>query len=338
MASYRSPSVTSALVSGSATLMLLAACSTSGGGAAANSAPDASPTVPVAGDTAARDAAVTLTPMGDAEVSKPSTAGTGASDVSSVDAAPTDASTRDAATGPVVDDGPCGRGPVTNSAASLYEPPDLPNVSLDGEGGALTVYSSTLRAGPNGLELYAGICHHGDALLCSVALQVEFYDQADQLIGTASGAVQSGRIYEFSQSPYPISCVAPGQTAMAALTSLPEGMTIADIKSIGHRFPAFFIEDAVPLAGVRVTAVEAVKTIAGSFFRGMVVNDSDEVMSDPVVSVFPLNEVGRPLGNVAGSVILEVPPGGTAEFETDVISDSGVELIAFATATFAMSP
>lgn len=340
MDSRRPRYVSSALVAGSAALALFTACSTSNV-AKPKGKPDASPDISAAGvqtadasptdtsaDAATSDAAATDVAQTDAATTIVPSSEVGVTDAPSADASNT---------GPVVDDGPCSSGPVTTSDASLFEPADLPNVSLDGVGGALTVYSSTLRTGPNGLELYAGICNNGDALLCSVAMQVEFYDQSDQLLGTASGAVQSGRIYEFSQSPYPISCVAPGQTAMAALTSLPEGLTIADLKSMGHRFPAFLIDDAVPIAGARVTEVEAVRTIAGAFFRGTLSNDSDVVITDPVVSVFPLNEVGRPLGNASSSAVLEIPPGGTAEFETDVVSDSGVELIAFATASFAMS-
>lgn len=241
--------------------------------------------------------------------------------------------------GQTADYDPCAELDDLPAGASLFEPADLPNLPLDGPDGALSVYSWTLKGGPAGLELYAGICHKGEGTLCSVALQVEFYDQADQLIGSASGAVQSGRLFEFSQSPYPISCVVPGQTAMAALTSLPEGMALADVKSMGYRFPAFLIDDAVPLPGARVTSVEALSTAAGALFRGTLTNDSDSAISSPSVSVFPLNEVGRPLGNAVGAEALEIAPGGTWEFETNVVAgDGGAHQIAFATASFVSPP
>lgn len=225
------------------------------------------------------------------------------------------------------------------SGESMFEPPNVPNVSLDPIGdGSLTLYSSTFRSGPNGLELYAGICNDSGATLCGVALQVEFYDQADELIGIASGAVQSGRLYRFSESPYPISCVAPGQTAMAALTSLPVGLALANLKSVGHRFPAFVINDAAPLAGVSVTQVDAFETAGGIAFRGIVTNNSDSPMKDPEVSVFPITEGGRPVGNVSSTATVEIPPGGTWAFETSTVVQAGAKQVAFAAATFVTVP
>lgn len=229
---------------------------------------------------------------------------------------------------------PCTEWLKNVGGAEMFEPPGVPNVSLDGVGGSLTLYASTLLEGPNGLELYAGICNDSQSTLCSAALQVEFFDHSDTVIGTASGAVQSGRLFSFSESPYPISCVAPGQTAMAALTELPRGLLLADLGSMGHRFPAFVIDGATPLAGVTVNEVEAVETAAGVTFRGVVTNDADSPVRDPEVSVFPITEAGRPLGNGKSAASLEMPPGGTWAFETDVVAQAGARHIAFAAAAF----
>lgn len=233
--------------------------------------------------------------------------------------------------GETPDQGPCGAVGINPASEGLFEPPELANLPLDGIGGTLIVYSSTLKVGPDGLELYAGICNVGVATLCSAALQVEFYGQADQLIGTASGAVQSGRLYSFSQSPYPISCLLPGQRAMAALVDLPEGLAIADVKSMGHRFPAFQIDDAVLIPSTSVTNVEPFETEGGTVFRGMVTNDSTARVADPVVSVFALTEVGRPLGNATSTGTVEIAPGGTWMFETNTVTEAGVQQVAFAT-------
>ncbi len=235
-------------------------------------------------------------------------------------------------------EGACSRSPETGLVEDAFEPESVPNVSLDGVGGTLMVLASTLREGAEGLELYANICNAGDFPLCSAAMQVEFYDAADQLIGSTSTAVQSGRFYRFSQSPYPISCVAPGQTAMAAATNLPEGLVLDDLKSMGHRFPAFQIDDAAPLAGATVSAVDAFETAGGAAFRGTVTNDSDAPISNPTVSVFPVNDVGRPLGVATATATLQIPPGGTWSFETSVIAERGVSHWAFAAASFALTP
>lgn len=220
---------------------------------------------------------------------------------------------------------------------ALFEPAWLPNVPLDSVSGVLTLYASTLRDGPDGLELFAGVCNHGEFPLCGAALQVEVYDQQNELIGTVSGAVQSGRLYRFSQSPAPISCVAPGQAAMAALT-LPPGLWLDELGSLGHRFPAFQIDDAVFLPSVEVTEVRAFDTASGAAFRGTVINVADTTIADPVVSVFPVNAVGRPLAAAVSTAALQMAPGGSWSFETSTVAEQGEDQVAFAAATFPPSP
>lgn len=245
----------------------------------------------------------------------------------------------DAGSSTTNDSGPCGR-EERNAAPveSLFEPAWLPNVPLDSVAGVLTLFASTLRDGPNGLELYAGICNDGEFPLCSAGIQVEFYDHSDQLIGTTSGGVQSGRLFSFSQSPTPITCVAPGQTAMAAMTTLPMGLLLDDLKFLGHRFPAFQIEDAVLVPGVTVTDVQAFEAADGAVFRGTVTNASDIPITNPAVSVFPVNDVGRPLGVAVSTATLEIPPGGTWSFETSVVAERGVSHLAFASGSLLTSP
>jgi hypothetical protein len=221
---------------------------------------------------------------------------------------------------------------------ALFEPAWLPNAPLDSVTGVLTLFASTLKDGPDGLELYAGICNDGEFPLCGAAIQIEFYDHADELIGTASSAVQSGRLYRFSQSPTPISCVAPGQTAMAAVTTLPEGLLLDDLKTLGHRFPAFQIDDAVLLPVVTMSDVEVFDRAPGAAFRGTLTNVADTPITDPVVSVFPVNDAGRPLGVATSGATVEIPAGGTWSFETSVVLQRGVDHLAFASGTLVTSP
>ncbi len=233
--------------------------------------------------------------------------------------------------------GPCGQALDEVPAEMLFEPPRLPNLPLDSVAGVLTLFASTLQEGADGLELYAGVCNEGESLLCGAALQVEFYGPGGEPLGTASGAVQSGHLYSFAQSPAPISCVAPGETAMAAVTNLPEGLVLADVESLGHRFPAFQIDDAVPILGLTVNDVRALEAVDGVAFQGVVANASDAPFTEPAVSVFPVNQVGRPLGVATKTTDVEIPSGGTWTFETNTVAERGVEQFAFATGTLSTS-
>jgi hypothetical protein len=236
-------------------------------------------------------------------------------------------------------DGVGGRGPDAASGAdSAFEPAWLPNLPLDSVAGVLTLFASTLKVGADGLELYAAVRNDGPFPLCGAAMTIEFYDHAEELIGTASTAVQSGRLYRIADSSVTISCVAPGQTAMAAATSLPQGLELEKLKYLGHRFPAFQIDNAEPLLGATVSEVEAYAAADGLAYRGTVFNASDATISDPNVSVFPINSVGRPLDVATSTAMVQIAPEGTWSFETSTVTERGVDHIAFATATPPSSP
>lgn len=229
-------------------------------------------------------------------------------------------------TGAVTGGGPAG------PADSYFEPPDLPHVPLD-TGGVLSLVASTLKAGPAGLELYAAVRNGGEAPLCSAAVQVEFYGQQDELIETVSAGVQSGQLYRLPDSSTTISCVAPKQTAMVAMTNIPERVVLEDLKSLGHRFPAFQIDGATALDWVSVSELEAVEVAGGTVFQGKVTNSSEVTVREPLVSVFPVNAVGRPLGVATASADVEIPPGESWAFETDVIAERGTDQAAVALAS-----
>jgi hypothetical protein len=218
---------------------------------------------------------------------------------------------------------------------SAFSPEGLPNLPLDSVAGVLTLFASTLKPGANGLELYAAIRNDGAYPLCGAAMMIEFYDHADQLMGTASAGVQSGRLYRIPDGSGTISCVAPGQTAMAAATSLPQGLELEALKYLGHRFPAFQIDGAELLPSATVSEVEAYATAEGTVYRGTVLNAADAPISDPNVSVFPVNGVGRPLGVATSKGTVEIAPADTWSFETSAIAEPGVDHVAFATATSA---
>lgn len=224
------------------------------------------------------------------------------------------------------------------ASESAFVPAAVPNLPLDSIGGGLTLFSSTLTLGPNGLELYAGIRNESEFPLCGAALQIEFYDHDNQLMGTASGGVQSGRLYQLPDSTTTISCVAPGQTAMAAVMGLPEAVTLDALKSMGHRFPAFQINDAVPVPSATVSEVEGFRVAGGTAYRGTVTNAAQAPMSNPSVAVFSVNCVGRPLGFAMSTAMVVIPPGNTWSFETSAIAEQGVDELVFAAGSFPVDP
>jgi hypothetical protein len=68
---------------------------------------------------------------------------------------------------------------------------------------------------------------------------------------------------------------------------------------------------------------------AGTAYTGTLVNGLDVAVSNPSVTVFPVNRVGRPLGVAIGSGTVEVPPGGSWAFDTNTVSAFGIDTYAY---------
>lgn len=218
-----------------------------------------------------------------------------------------------------------------------YFPPEIPNTPLDIVAGTLVVTASTLTQGPNGFELYAAVENQGELPLCSAAMMVEFYDQADLLIGTASGGVHSGRRFQFTDgSGTTVFCVAPGQTAVAALTELPEDLVLKDLKYMGYRCPAFALDALEELDNATLSDIAASTpdTGTGTVYTGTLANQTTSAASYATVLIFPVNRVGRPLGIAIASEAVGLAPGEAWTFETSAVTDSGEDYLAFAEVTF----
>ena len=67
-------------------------------------------------------------------------------------------------------------------------------------------------------------------------------------------------------------------------------------------------------------------------YTGKVTNGLDVAVSAPAVAIFPVNRVGRPLGQATSSAIVDIPPGGSWAFETSAVDDLGVDYLAYPTA------
>jgi hypothetical protein len=206
--------------------------------------------------------------------------------------------------------------------------PDLPVTSLDGQQGALTLVALTLVQGATGPELYLAVRNDGPTPVCETGVMIIFNDKAGQELTSAAIGLLTGRFYRLDPDTV-LSCIDAGRIAMGASTSLPAEVVIAELGSLQHRFVFFNLDGIVPLEGLAVSALGTVTTAGGRAYRGTLTNGLAVPVSSPRVTIFPVNRVGRPLGVTTSSATLDVPPGGTWNFETGGVTDAGVDQVAY---------
>ena len=217
----------------------------------------------------------------------------------------------------------------------LFVPEDLPNTPQEGEVGVtLTLVASTLVQGAAGPELYAAVRNDGSAPSCNAGMVTDFIDKAGQTVTSVGTALLSKQLYRLDPNTL-VSCIDPGQIAMAASTSLPAEVVIAELGSLKHHFPTFGLDGIVPVAGFIVSQVETVAKGAGSAYTGTLTNGMDVTVTAPSVTIFPVNRVGRPLGAATSSAPIDIPPGGSWSFETSTVNDLGVDYAAYPAASIA---
>jgi hypothetical protein len=231
--------------------------------------------------------------------------------------------------------GSAGTGGMAGMASDdrLFVPEGLPNTDLDGEGG-LTLIASTLIDGASGPELYAAVRNDEATPVCSAGMMTAFLDETDAVVATGSSALLSEGLYQFTDgSGVIIPCIAPGEIAMTATRDLPDDLVIEELDHLQHRFPAFIVDGIVPVEGFTVSELETVATGDGSAYTGTLTSGLDVAVSDPTVSVFPLNRVGRPLGVATSEGASDIPPGGSWAFETTAVVDLGADYVAYPAAS-----
>lgn len=212
-----------------------------------------------------------------------------------------------------------------------FVPEGLSSAEMDEEGAGLKLVAFTLVQGATGPELYAAVRNDGESPSCDAGLMFYFIDKADQLMTTWGGSLLSGRLYRIDDgSGVMIPCIAPGEIAMTGSTDLPGELVIEELGYLQHRFPAFTV-DVVPVDAVTASEVRTVRRGAGSAYTGTLENRLDVAVSDPKITVFPVNRVGRPLGMATSSAADDIPPGGTWSFETTPVDDVGVDHVAYPT-------
>lgn len=224
--------------------------------------------------------------------------------------------------------GAAGIGGETGGDA-LIVPQGLSVSTRPGGCGALTVVALTLRQGPSNGELYAALRNDGDTPACSPAFSVEVFDKTEQSVATGLGGLLVRRFYRLTDGSDTIAaCVGPDDVTMVAITDLPSDISIDDVGRILY-WCNFWALDLVPIDGISITGVRTVTQGTGVAYTGTLVNGFDVALSSPSVAIFPINRVGRPLGVAVRRGTVEVPPGGSWDFETNTVSEPGVDHAAY---------
>jgi hypothetical protein len=162
----------------------------------------------------------------------------------------------------------------------------------------------------------------------------DFLEATDTIVASGSSALLSEGLYQFTDgSGVIIPCIAPGEIAMTATRDLPDDLVIAELDHLQHRFPAFIVDGIVPIDGFSVSELETVATGDGSSYTGTLTSGLDVTVSNPTVSVFPLNRVGRPLGVATSEGSGDVQPAGSWAFETTAVVDLGADYAVFPAAS-----
>lgn len=214
-------------------------------------------------------------------------------------------------------------------------PEGLTVAALPGGNGVLELTGLTLRKGPSNTELYAALRNTGAIPACHAAISVELYDRAEQSLAAGISGLLTSHFYRLTDGSGTIAaCVGPGDVTMAAITDLPADIVLEDVGYVIYRCP-YFALDVVPIAGLRIGQVGSVAGSAGTAYTGTLVNGLDVTVSNPSVTVFPVNRVGRPLGVATASGTVELPPGGHWPFETNAVHTPAADQAAYPAAALA---
>lgn len=223
--------------------------------------------------------------------------------------------------------GDAGAAPETNA---LVDPEGLDVIPHAAGCGTLQLQAVTLRQGPQNLEMYVALQNVGDSAVCSPSFSANLFNASEEQVGTSVGGLLVRGFFRLKDSGDPAACLAPRDVTMGALTDFPPEVTLSDVVRAEY-FCSLWRFEADPAGDLDVTGVKAVTSDQGVSYTGTLVNGLDIPLLVPGVSIFSIDDDGRPLGvaNARGSA--EVPPGTSWDFETDTLADGGVDFAAYPT-------
>jgi hypothetical protein len=200
---------------------------------------------------------------------------------------------------------------------------------LPGGNGVFNVTALTLRESASGPELYVAARNDGDEPACSPSFSVELLDESEQSLGTGITGLLVRRFFRTTDGSGTLAaCAAPGDVTLAAITGLPSDLPIERVRRVVYHCN-YWVLDVTAIGGISISDVRSVPRSGGVAYTGTLFNGFDVPLSAPAVSVFPLNRVGRPLGVARGNGGRELAPGGSWDFETDVVTEAGVDQAAY---------
>jgi hypothetical protein len=212
---------------------------------------------------------------------------------------------------------------------ALIVPQSLDVTARAGGCGVLAMVALTLRRGSSNGELYAALKNEGASPACSPSFSVELLDRTAQPLAMGLGGLLVKRFYRLTDGSETVAgCVGPGDIAMVAITDLPAELALEDVGNVVYGCN-FWMLEASPIDGITIRDVKVVARGGGVAFTGALVNELDTAVVSPSVAVFPVNSVGRPLGVAIGNGAVDVPAGASWQFETNAVSEAGVDSAAY---------
>jgi hypothetical protein len=131
-------------------------------------------------------------------------------------------------------------------------PEHLTVMALPGGSGVLELTGLSLRQGAEHPEVYAALKNVGERPACDAALSIELFDRREQSLAAGISGVLAQSFYRrTSGTDAIVSCVAPGDVGMAAITDLPAGVTADDVGILVYHCP-YFALDVAPMQGLSV--------------------------------------------------------------------------------------
>lgn len=197
----------------------------------------------------------------------------------------------------------------------------------------MDVVAATLTQGSDGLEFYAALHNGGDTGACGGALSIELFDAQEQSLGVFDAGLFGKQIYRINELDQVVGCIDPDSEGAAAVLNIDEELRIDDIAHVTYRFTYFsteFFEGGLTLLEeFKVTGLNQVPLAFGISFSGTLENGLEVPATEPSVTIFALNDIGRPLGVVAASRAEALAAHDEWTFQTGPIVDPGVTQWAF---------
>jgi hypothetical protein len=211
----------------------------------------------------------------------------------------------------------------------LVVPEGITLTALEGGAGSLNLIALTVLARAGGIEMYATVKNEGPVPACSAGLAVDLFDKEGASLGGGIGGLLMTDFYRLTDgSGNILACVPPGELTMAWIIDLPAEIAPEDLGTVVYRCPHWLL-DVEPLDGLELSGIKRVPMDASTAYTGTFTNRFDLGISNPSVTVFPVNRVGRPLGAAIATATLEVAPGGSWSFTTSAVDSSVVGFAAY---------